>query len=112
MLYRVLRNIRTGGGAIVLSGAFLKSDSYAPESLAKLCEVGAIAPLHAPPLMALPGYELIAERLAPAGIINADQLLECDIDMTARQTDTPASTLRKWQAEVTEWLTIPSRAGG
>lgn len=112
MLYRVLRSLKVGSGATVLAGGFLAGESYTPESLAKLCEVGAIAPLYAPPLVALPGCELMAERLAPAGIVSADQLLECDIDMTAQQTDTPASTLRKWRAEVTEWLIIPSRAGG
>lgn len=111
-LYRVLRSLKTGSGAIVVAGSFIAGDAYTSTSLEKLEEVGAISPLHAPPLAELPGYALIAERLAPAGIVSAEQLLECDVDTVAQLTDITASMLRKWQAEVTEWLIIPARAGG
>ena len=109
-LYRVLQNLKMKNG-IIRKGDFVTGASYSPEALAKLEEVGAIGLLHAPPLNELPDFDG-ADQLATIGIVNADQLLEVDCDVITKQLGIPASTLRAWQAEVSDWLIVPVRAGG
>lgn len=108
-LYRVLRTLYRKDRTIP-AGDFIAGDSYAPKALDKLEEVGAISLLHAPPLSELPGFEG-TEQLAAIGIVNADQLLECNIDETIKRLNIYPSTLRDWCAEVKAWLIAPARAG-
>lgn len=107
-LYRVLQNLKIKNG-VILKGDFITGASYSPDSLTKLEEVGAIGLLHAPPLSALPGFEMVAARLEEINISDADQLLECDSATLAQQLSTDAATVRRWQMDVSDWLVIPAR---
>lgn len=108
MLYRVLKSMQ-GKHGVIPAGDFIISAAYPAASLAKLEEVGAIGELHAPPLTEIPDFDA-AEQLAAIGIVQADQLVECDIDETSKQLRIDAMMLREWRAEVSNWLIIPVRA--
>lgn len=109
-LYRVLQTLKLKSGTIA-RGDFITARAWSPESLARLEEVGAIGLLHAPPLSELPGFDG-AQQLATIGIVNADQLLEADNDMIAKELKIEPATVRAWQFEISDWLIIPARTSG
>jgi hypothetical protein len=109
-LYRVLKSLQRKNYVIAV-GDFITGADYPADALDKLEAVGAIGLLHAPPLSELPDFDG-AEQLAAIGIVQADQLLECDIDETCRQLNLDTMTLREWRAAVSNWLILPVRAGG
>lgn len=104
-LYRVLRPLQKNN-QIILAGGFISSENYSPQALERLEAVGAVAPLHAPPLSELPNFDG-AEQLATVGIVQADQLLEANIEKLNEQTGIGLATLRVWCIEVTRWLISP-----
>jgi hypothetical protein len=94
---------------VLPAGEFILSAEYSQDSLDKLERAGAIGLLHAPPLTELPGFDMMAERLAEIGILSADQLLEKPIDEISNGLEVDISTVRQWRADVSNWLVIPVR---
>lgn len=107
-LYRVLKSMQSKSG-VIPAGDFIIGSSYPAESLNRLEEVGAIGELHAPPLAEIPDFDG-TEKLAAIGIVQADQLVEANIDEISKQLGIDTTTLREWRAEISNWLIIPARA--
>jgi hypothetical protein len=86
--------------------------SYSEEKIAALVLVGAISPVHGPPLSILPGWSTRAKQLEPIGIITAEQFLDADEKELAKALALKVDTIRKYKQELeTAWLTAPDGNG-
>lgn len=98
-------------------GEPFRADKTPEAALAKLLKRGAIAPISAPPLAVLPGWQLRAEKLAEVGIVTAEQFLDATIEQIATVCNVKQRTVEKWRAEVekalvpTSLLQQPGRGG-
>ena len=105
-IHRVLKRLDRGS-RIIEPGQLIQIDWLSPENIGQLEAVGAVARVHAPPLEALPGWVLRSERLAPIGIVTAEEFLEADEDLVCTHLEVQLRTVGKWRKDVTQWLTIP-----
>jgi len=98
-LYRILvdLDIRKKGGIDPLTGV-------KPQAIDRLLAGGFIAPLSAPPLAILDGWEKRAARLAKCDVQDAGQLLEANAADLARKLHVKAATIEAWKLEVKSWL--------
>ena len=107
MLYRALKRLEMGKGEIK-AGELFPADKLPARTLATLEARGAIAPLHAPPLSALPGWAARAETL---GDIDAGQFLEMDAAAVSAALNVTEAGAVALQAEARNWLIIPPPKG-
>lgn len=111
-IYRVLKDL-SFGEKVVNAGAFLPHTRFKPENIAILEERGAIARINPPPLHIIPGWSTRAAKLNKAGIQNAEQFLEGDINTLAESAGVSVETVAKWQTELsTHWLNTPDNGCG
>lgn len=111
VLYRVLQNIAWGGREVKRGGMDTLLGMSA-KSLRVLQERGAIAPVIPPPLSALPGWSIRANRLAKVGIVTVLDLLEAEMETVKAACRVSDATAERWKAEARGWLTGPPAKGG
>jgi hypothetical protein len=99
MLYRALVDLD-----ICKAGALSPLSKLAPANIDRLIRAGCIAPLSAPPLAVVDGWQARARRLEKQGVIDAMQLLEADPAALARRLHVKAATIAEWQSEIEAWL--------
>ncbi len=112
MLYRILRPLaRDGQTRLLPEDGPSALEWLSPEQHQQLIDCGAIAPIHAPPLSELPGWESRADRLQAAGISSVvDLLAATDIDAISEMAGVRPATIRRWQREAAAWLMPPRPA--
>jgi hypothetical protein len=66
-----------------------------------------LLPVAPPPLAILPGWQHRGKRLGEIGITDACQAIEADVDEVARHCGVGPSLVRRWQAELLDWLRPP-----
>jgi len=82
------------------------------EKIAALILVGAISPVHGPPLSILPGWVTRAKQLATEDVVTAEQFLDTDEKVLAKVLNVKIDTIRKYKTELeTFWLTAPDGNG-
>ena len=74
-----------------------------------LLEKGAIGEVTGPPLYALPGWRLRAEKLVFIGVTMVHEFLDHDVEELASTMGVRIATIEKWQAELVKWL-VPAPA--
>jgi len=106
--YRCISNLSFGerrvprGTLVQLSGK--RADA--------LLAAGAISILHTPPVAAIPGWKLRAERLTPAGIVSCEELLNASAARIAEIMEVHEKTVEKWKRELIDrWLAETPPAG-
>jgi hypothetical protein len=110
MLYRILSNLSVGKG-ILREGSISRLGSLKPRVLAILLDRGVIAPVAAPPLAVLPGWQHRAVRLAEIGVTGADHVLEGDVGRIAAHLAVSEELVRRWQTSLEQWLVAPAKQG-
>jgi hypothetical protein len=90
MLYRALVNLSNG----VRAGQPFKVERLSSAARAILEAQGRIAPVHAPPILAIEGWEQRAAILEGLGIVALDELIEANLPQYA-----------SWQREALAVLT-------
>ena len=75
MLYRATIDLSNG----IRAGEPFKVERLSPKARAILEAQGRIAPVHAPPILAIEGWEQRAAILAALGIVALDELIEADL---------------------------------
>lgn len=109
-MYRFLKNV-TNGNEIIERGAIGRAP-FSADTIAKLIEVGAIAPIATPPLSVLPGWETRSNRLEQRlNILTIEQFLEADDDEIARVMRKSAQVVSEWKQDVVEWMKAKRPAG-
>ncbi len=103
-LYRALDHLDNG----VRKGRVFNHSRIKAENVQRLIEVGAIAEVRAPPLLALPDpWPDRAARVADAGIVDLEQLIDAvEVDGVTYQE------LVDWQQQAYRLLTIESKCCG
>jgi len=107
MIYRVIQRLSVGKG---LSGYAEPGETVSDADLgygivAILVKKGAISPVSAPPLAALPGWKLRAKRFTEAGY-DAIALLECETELIARETGYKEQSIKKWKKELRDFMGV------
>lgn len=106
MIYRVIKRLSVGKRTgYVEPGGMVTDDSLGIRVTTILVGRGAISPISAPPLDALPGWKLRAKKFEAAGY-DAVNLLECDSELIARETGYQEKSIKKWQKELMEFLEV------
>lgn len=99
-LYRALRTLSNG----VQRGALTALSGIADADIVKLEQVGAVAKVYAPPLVALPLWRTRAKQLEPHKITTIDQVIEADPAFLATACTITVEDAEKWQKEAAEVL--------
>ena len=98
-LYRVMKRLSTGH----IPGQLVRGNRF--KHLDILVDCGALAAVTGPPLAELPGWVTRSEKLAPLGIITADDFLEYDPKKLTKQSGYKEKTIERWRTEIEEiWL--------
>jgi hypothetical protein len=107
MIYRVIRRLATGKdlSTYIEIGSTIKGTRFKPEVTTRLCQVGALAPVSAPPLEILPGWKLRSKRFNDAGYDAITALEATDEDLAAA-TGYHVRSIRKWKKELESFLGI------
>lgn len=105
--YRVLKNLTTGHKR----GEIIEASELASSSIAPLVKKRAIAEIGYPPLSALPGWTLRAERMAQLGIADVGAFLDADKTELAAALGIQPRTMSKWCAEAAEAVNVPGATG-
>lgn len=101
-VYRALRNL----SGVCQRGELTRLAHLNAEQIAKLMNVGAVAPIAAPPLAELPEWAIRAGKLAKLGITDVEQLLEVDAAQVAKTLRVKVETARQYQRDAEQWLVI------
>jgi hypothetical protein len=111
MIYRVIKRLSVGKRTgYIEPGGMVTDDSLGIRVATILVEKGAISPISAPPLDALPGWKLRAKKFEAAGY-DAINLLECDAELIARETGYQEKSIEKWKRELMKFLEVePAKA--
>lgn len=105
-LYRVVKTLDFGNHRVE-RGDFITSSVLPLESIQRLVNIGALSELAAPPLSELPDFPPTALGiLSQQGIINADQLMEVNIDEILTRCDVTRETFQGWINLAARWLTV------
>lgn len=110
-LYRALHNLSKNEKTIP-AGTILAFQWLNETQIGKLIAVGAIAPVGAPPLVALPGWKTRATKCGKLGLETAEQFLEADTAHLADVLHLKPETVERWKVEVLGWLTVPETYRG
>jgi len=110
-LYRALRNL-SRNERIIPDGTLTELHWLNLAQIDKLIEVGAVAEVATPPLVALPGWKTRAPRLGALDINTAGEFLEADSAFVAEQLHLKAETVERWKTEARGWLTVPATDRG
>lgn len=110
-LYRALRNL-SRNERIIPGGTLTELHWLKPEQIDKLIEVGAVAEVATPPLVALPGWKTRAGKFGALNISTAGEFLEADTAFMADTLHLKPETVERWKAEVKGWLTVPATDRG
>lgn len=102
--YRILQRLSIKGGFV--EPDTLTALHLTAEQAQTLIDVGAIAPIHAPPLAVLPGWSDRAEDLAEQGIITVTDLLDADTNALIDSLVQNRATLEAWKQEALRWLQV------
>lgn len=102
-LYRALRRLSN----VAERGDITALAHLTAAQIDKLFQVGAIAPVSAPPLAELPGWSTRAGKLRKVDIQDADQLVEADVGVVAQALRVKVETAMRYQEEVRAFLVIP-----
>lgn len=107
MIYRVIQRLSVGSGlsGYVEPGGMVSDASLGREIARILAKKGAISPVKAPPLSALPGWKLRAKKFEAAGY-DAISLLESDAALIARETGYRERSIDGWKRELMGFLEI------
>jgi hypothetical protein len=107
MLYRVLRNLSAGSNrnTLILAGGTISGNRFGKKTTAILVAKGALSPVSAPPLEALPGWKLRAKKFNEAGY-DAILILETDDESLAFATDYKPQSIKKWKKELMDYLQL------
>jgi hypothetical protein len=111
-MYRVMRVLRTGNkkGAVdglMRPGTLTRLDWLTDEQIALLVQRGAVIGASAPPLSVLRGWKLRSQRLQAMDILTITDLLEADVDQVASEMRVRPATVKRWQDEALQWMTVP-----
>lgn len=106
--YRALSKLAAGSHTIN-RGAIFPAHYLRPEVLAAL-DGRHISRISAPPLAEVPGWSRRAQKLADAGIFEAEQFLDAVDNGELSSLFAPAQ-LTRWQNELLNWLTPPQKKG-
>lgn len=101
MMFRVLQDLSTGHGR----GSLVCGSRFNKRVRDALIKAEAIAPISAPPLDALTGWTLRAERLGAVGI-DAMRFLELDDSAIAQEIGVDKRAVGKWREELHGWLGV------
>lgn len=112
MLYRALSPLSKGTRLIARQGAVFSDKLISEDALKRLLNMGKVAPVSAPPLSALPGWEKRAETLQPHKITRADTFLEMDSAALAGLLSTTEHTVDVWKRDIYAWLDAPRPRNG
>lgn len=99
-LYRALRNLSNG----VQRGTLTALTGIPGTDIAKLEQIGAVAKVYAPPLLALPAWRTRAKPLEGHGITSMDQVVEADPALLATACGVTVEDAEKWQKEAADVL--------
>ena len=110
MLYRVLHNLWVGK-SILPAGTMSRLASVPPKAMEVLLAKGTVAPVAAPPLAVLPGWQHRGQRLAEIGITDAGQFLEGDVPAMAAHLGVTEQLIGRWQTSLEQWLMAPAKRG-
>jgi len=108
-LYRVLGRLNRGKNKIIESGSLTRLQWLEEKDVETLIAVGAVAEVASPPLTALPGWKLRANKLFPLQITDAIQFLDSDSGELAVKLETDQRAIDRWKAEVRQWLLTPQK---
>jgi len=105
MLYRVLKNLSAGSNrnTLILAGGTISGNRFGEKTTAILVAKGALSPVSAPPLDALPGWKLRAKKFEEAGY-DAIMILETDDESLAYNTGYSPKSIKKWKVELRGFL--------
>jgi len=113
MEYRVLKHLSRGPttplGSGPRKGDVVDESEFPAHLIARLIQVGAIAPVAYPPLSALAGWtrraEICAEKL---GVETVDDFLALDDETIAEAFDYQPRTIQRWRSELREAVSVPT----
>jgi hypothetical protein len=105
-LYRILTPL-SYHGQIIPAGKVYPLD-FAKDKALILQQVGAIAPVYAPPLSVLPGWDKRAAALAPHNIITIDQFWETPDQTLASLLSESCDTIKTFKTDALSWLEVRS----
>lgn len=106
-VYRALMKLDRGSKGVIKCGQIVVDRNWKPGYIDRLVEVGALAPISAPPISTLPGWGDSDEVLESIGIVTADQLLEASDEAVMRALEIDSMQLAQMRADVVNWLTVP-----
>ncbi len=109
-VYRVLRRMNKGD-TFYLRGDIVKDDLFSEDALRKLLAVGAIAPVNAPPLAEIAGWEKKAKKLEAIGVSDVTQFIEADPSALAKALKVSRATILRWGRDLEEQVRPPERDG-
>lgn len=101
-IYRALNTL----SGVCQRGDLTRLTHLTPEQIAKLERVGAVAPISSPPLAVLPEWAIRAGKLAKAGIVTVEQLLEAEAESVAKTLRVKVETAKQYQADAEQFLVI------
>lgn len=104
-LYRALTKL----SGVCQRGDLTTLAHLTPEKVALLVSRGAVAPVAAPPLAALPGWTSRAGKLAKVGIEDAVQFVQGDPALLARVLHVKAETIDRYRESLLDLMTIRER---
>lgn len=106
--YRALTDLHFGS-QIVRKGTVLQR-AFKESTLQTLITNGAIAPIHTPPLAALPDWATRAAKLVKLDITTAEQFLEADDAAVAKALKVAKPIVQQYKQEIIAlWLTVDGK---
>ena len=107
MIYRVIQRLAMGKNRTVYvePGGMVTDETLGLQVASILVKKGAISPIKAPPLDALPGWHLRAQKFEAADY-DAISLLETGTALIARETGYRERSIEKWKRELMGYLEV------
>lgn len=99
-LYRVLRPLPNAPRGTISDLTHIR-----PDALAKLQELGMIAPVSSPPLSILKGWSVRGKKFEKEGVMTVAQFLETDSAVLARIAGRSVEVIEQWKGQLREVLT-------
>lgn len=111
-IYRVLRPLSgQSDGQIIERGSLSDLAHLSPTSVDKLLSRGLIVRVASPPLTEIPGWKVLAHKLAKAGIETVEQFLETQEDALAVTLKRPEGQIVEMKQSLRQVLTAEPRRG-
>jgi len=103
ILYRILKPLSTGE----LPGMIVPGNRFKGHIAKALIANTAIAEVHGPPLVEIPGWKTRSKRLEKVDVYTAIEFLNIDNDVISELFNHRSKrTVKQWKAEVEDWLIV------